>query len=166
MCPCRTICRTETPLCTFCFVLLCAWYVIYREWIVSGYLIIKDIVTIIRLWCRYCKDIALKPLSVLFCIVVSCPFCLQRIVRDIHSFKMVTSVKAVGKYCPPFTLTDLVLRLDTLRSQFYTTHLLLLFHFLWTLLFLRFYGLSECIRSCALQSNERTSSFILHIIEC
>lgn len=130
MCPCRTICRAETPFCAFCFILLSAWYVIYREWIVAGYLIIMDIVMIIRLWFRYCKDVALKPLSVLFLIIVTCPFWLQRTVRNIHSFKMVASVKSVGKFS--FYIDRSVLRLDTFRSQFCTTHLLLFFHFLCT----------------------------------
>lgn len=94
-------------------------------------------------------------------------FWLQRIVRNIYSFKTVTSVKAVGKYCPHFALTDWALRLDTRTSHHFAQPTCSCsFISCETPLFLRLYGLSECIINSVLPSNKGTSSFSLYIMEC
>lgn len=122
---------------------------------------------ILKWYLTYCKASALKTLSVLFLTIVNSPFWLQRIVRNIQSFQMVTSVKAVGKYCSHFTLTDLMLRLDTLWSHRFAQPICSCSCISSEiLLFLRLYGLSECVISPVLPPNRWTSSFTLYIMEC
>lgn len=72
---------------------------------------------------------------------------------------MVTSLKAVGKYFPHFTLTGLMLSFDTLRSHHFAQAICsCTFISFQVQLFLRLHGLSEGIINT-------TSSSILYIME-